>query len=88
MFDDARCVDGPAWEMLVDLYVSQLEGKSLCIGSVCVTAGVPMTNAVRIMSRLIDKGLVRREPDCDDRRRCFIALEDETRAKLDVYFSS
>lgn len=88
MFEDAHIADGPAWEMLVDLYISEIEGKCLCIGSLCVTSGVPMTNAVRILGKLLDKGLVCREPDPEDRRRCFIALRPDTRAKLNLYFSS
>lgn len=72
--------------MLVDLYVSQLQGCDLCVGSLCVTSGVPMTNAVRILGKLIDAGFVSRQSDPGDRRRCVIALSDDANAKLDLYF--
>jgi DNA-binding MarR family transcriptional regulator len=88
LFADARFADGPAWEMLVDLYVNQIEGKELCVGSLCVTAGVPMTNAVRIVGKLLDAGLIRRKPDVSDRRRCLLSLDEGTRSRLDTYFSS
>lgn len=88
LFGDVRLVEGPAWEMLVDLYVSHLEQINLCIGSLCVTSGVPMTNAVRILAKLLEAHMVVRSPDLSDKRRCFIKLSDETLAKLDTYFSS
>jgi DNA repair protein RadC len=87
LFGELRVADGPAWEMLIDLYVSQLEGKSLCVGSLCVTSGVPMTSAARLLTKLLDTGLVRRVRDPDDRRRRLIALDDATCLKLDRYFS-
>lgn len=88
LFGEARLVEGPAWEMLVDLYVSHLETTPLCVGSLCVTSGVPMTNAVRVLGKLVDAGMVVRNPDPCDKRRCVVSLSADTIGKLDTYFGS
>lgn len=88
LFGSSRLADGPAWEMLIDLYIHHLQGKQLCIGAVCIISDLPMTNAVRILGRLLDANMVCRDPDPDDRRRCFIRLHPETLAGLHCYFAS
>jgi DNA repair protein RadC len=36
-------IDGPGWEMLIDLYVHHLEGRQISVSALCVTSGLPMT---------------------------------------------
>lgn len=88
LLGSTRFVDGPAWEMLMDLYIHHLEKKRLGIGALCVTSDLPMTSAVRLLDKLLSAGLVRRVPDPDDRRRCFIELDDRLLGNLHRYFAS
>ena len=83
-----RFIDGPAWEMLTDLYIHHHEQKRLGIGALCVTSDLPMTSAVRLLDKLLSAGLVCRVPDPADRRRCFIELNDRLLNDLNRYFAA
>lgn len=77
----------PAWEMLVDLFIHQAENKNLSISSLCVTANMPMSSALRLVQKLCDAGILSRIADPIDGRRSIINLEPETAQRLRAYFS-
>ena len=66
----------PAWDMLLDLTVSQLEFRRVSVTSLCVAACVPDTTALRWIKTLVTAGLFARTLDLNDGRRAFIALSD------------
>ncbi|EJU11270.1 MULTISPECIES: MarR family transcriptional regulator [Sphingomonadales] len=78
----------PAWEMLIDLFIHECERKPLSISAVCVTAGLPMSSALRLIQKLCDAGLVSRIPDPVDGRRCYIRLDPPLMQRLRAYFSA
>lgn len=76
----------PGWEMLVDLFIHECEGKDLSISSLCVTPSIPMSSALRLVQKLCDAGILRRVPDPLDGRRSIIKLEPATAHRLRAYF--
>ncbi|HZG08116.1 MAG TPA: MarR family transcriptional regulator [Allosphingosinicella sp.] len=78
----------PAWDLLLDLFVSESEGVQVCVSSACIAACVPTSTALRHIDRLVTAGHVHREEDAMDRRRVFIHLSDTMRDRLASYLRS
>lgn len=77
----------PAWEMLIDLFIHEGEGKALSTSDLCVASTIPMSSALRLVQKLCDAGLVDRTPDLMDARRSLIRLRPDTAHRLRAYFS-
>lgn len=80
--------EDPAWDMLLDLYASRLEGRRVSVSSLCIAAAVPPTTALRWIARLTERRLLARTPDPGDRRRVFIGLTDEAVRALQAYLGA
>ena len=76
----------PAWDILLDLKAAGQEGQHVSVSSLCIAAAVPPTTALRWITAMTESGMLVRRQDPADARRVFIALSDETSAKLDDYF--
>lgn len=76
----------PGWEMIVDVFIHELERKQLPVTSLCVTAGIPMSSALRLAQRLVDAELLIRVPDPYDGRRSFVKLGPGIAQRLRAYF--
>jgi DNA-binding MarR family transcriptional regulator len=72
----------PAWDILLDLYASEVEGRQVSISSACVASSVPATTALRWLNTLADSGLVARAPDGSDARRSNLELTPLGRSSL------
>jgi hypothetical protein len=77
----------PAWDLLLDLFISGEERGEVSITSVCIGATVPGSTGLRHLTMLHDRGLVSIRPDPSDRRRRYIRLEHHVRDRLIRYFS-
>ncbi|MBN8816983.1 MAG: winged helix-turn-helix transcriptional regulator [Sphingomonas sp.] len=80
--------EDPAWDMLLDLYAAELEGAQVSVSSLCIAAAVAPTTALRWIGRMTDVGLFVRQPDPFDRRRAFLGLSAEARAKMESYLTA
>jgi hypothetical protein len=78
----------PAWDMFLDLFEARLTGRQVSVSSLCIAAAVPATTALRWIKGLTDQGLFVRIADPQDGRRVFIALSDDTAARLHDYLSA
>lgn len=76
----------PAWDMLLDLYASHYEQKTVSVSSLCIAAAVPATTALRWIKGMADNGYFARTADPDDGRRIYITLSDDGRERMDRYF--
>ena len=76
----------PAWDMLLDLYHAEQQGKAVSITSACIAASVPSTTALRWINALVSQGYLHRQPDPADGRRAFLSLTVSAREKLDSLF--
>ena len=72
----------PAWDLLLDLFVSELEGEQVAVSSACIATGVPTTTALRCINRLVKAGLLIRTIDPDDARRSIVTLDPDCATKV------
>ena len=77
--------EDPCWDMLLDLMINHLQGRRISVSSLCIASGVAQTTALRRISELHDRGLVRRIADEKDGRRVFIELTEQGIAALSDY---
>ena len=75
----------PAWEMLAELMRAGLAGQQVTVSSLALASKSPMTTALRRIDDLVAGGLVTRVPDPADRRRTFVELTDEGRARMQAF---
>ena len=64
----------PAWDILLDLFVSHHEGRQLSVSAVCIGARAPSATALRYLTMLQEAGLVQRTRDETDGRRSHVQL--------------
>jgi hypothetical protein len=76
-FFEGELFADPAWDMLLDLFASELERRRVSVSSLCIAAAVPPTTALRWIGTLHDAGLFERHADPSDRRRAYIALSQK-----------
>ena len=87
-FFAAELFADPAWDMLLDLAASRLEGRQVAVSSLCIAAAVPATTALRWIKTLTDEGLFVRVADSHDGRRVFIELSEPAAAGMIAYFQA
>jgi hypothetical protein len=75
----------PAFDMLLDLYASRLEGNRVAVSSLCIAASVPPTTALRWIKALTDRGLFVRSADPQDGRRVYIELSNDCARAMGRY---
>jgi DNA-binding MarR family transcriptional regulator len=78
----------PAWDILLDLYAANLEGKSVSVSSLCIAAAVPPTTALRWITTMTEHKALVRKQDPNDARRVFIGLSEDSEERLAAYFAS
>lgn len=67
----------PAWNMLLDLFIARLEGRAICVSSLCIAARVPATTAHRWIRGMEQHGEIVRRADPIDGRRFYLAMSDQ-----------
>ena len=75
----------PAWDILLNLFRSDLADERVTVPGACDWAGVPASNALRWISTLERHGLVLREVDQGDSMSASIVLAPATRNALRRY---
>jgi DNA-binding MarR family transcriptional regulator len=78
----------PAWDMLLELYLSTLTQIRVATSSLCLGAAVPATTALRWINALEAEGLIERRSDPLDGRRVFVALSPKGIDQMQAYFRS
>ena len=72
----------PAWDMMLDLFIAEAEGKPLSITASCIGSAVPSSTALRWLVMLEKRGLVERSADPRDARRVFLHLTARGRENM------
>src|SRR3990170_5848442 len=85
-FFEAELFADPAWDILLELYAAMLEQQRITVGTLCVASAVPSTTALRWISILEGKGLIRREADPMDGRRFHLSLSSSGLEAIASYF--
>ena len=73
------------WNMLLDLYVNEEQGRGASLSSLGIASGGPQTTSQRQILVLERLGLIHIESDLRDRRRRCVYLSAATRGSLDAY---
>jgi hypothetical protein len=71
----------PGWDILLDLFACESEGRPVSVGSACIASAVPLTTALRHVSKLEELGFITRSYGTD-RRRVDLSLTTEARTKI------
>lgn len=85
VFSAALLFGEPAWDILLDLFIAELEGKSLSVTAACLGASVPTSTGLRWLAILEDQRLIRRENDPRDARRVFLHLTEDGFERMTSY---
>ncbi|MEG3163132.1 winged helix DNA-binding protein [Sphingomonas sp. PB2P19] len=64
----------PAWDILLDLFISDYDDRQLSVSAVCIGARAPSATALRYLSLLQEAELVERVRDATDGRRSHVKL--------------
>ena len=83
---DATLFSDPAWDILLELFAAEHEGRRVQVTSVGLAAGIPLTTALRWIGMLEHRQLIERRADPLDRRRTYLSLTDEGARLLTEYF--
>lgn len=78
----------PGWDILLDLFAAQEEGREVSVSSLCIAAAVPPTTALRWIGNMTEAGYLVRRQDPHDARRVYIELSEAMSEKLKYYFES
>ena len=78
----------PAWDILLDLFIAQGEGKPVSVSSACIGSASPATTGLRWLGVLADEGLVVRENDLEDHRRVLVRLTRTGSAAMERFFDA
>jgi hypothetical protein len=73
----------PAWDVLLDLFASEVEGRRISVSSACIASGVATSTALHWIRKLETCGLVYRERDQSDGRRTFLRMSMSARAAVE-----
>lgn len=77
-----------SWEILLDLYVSELRREQPSLTAVAGSAGIPLTSALRRIHELDARGIVALTPDEKDRRRATVHLTNQGKEAVRLFMNS
>ena len=72
----------PAWDMLLDLFIHEVEGRKISVTSLCLASSAPSTTALRYIDLLEKHGLLSRSKCATDQRVTFVHLTRTAMMKL------
>jgi DNA-binding MarR family transcriptional regulator len=75
----------PAWDILLDLFVANIDGIRVSITSACLATSCPPTTALRWITVLESQKLVERAGDAKDQRRSWLYLTELGTKKMTAY---
>lgn len=77
----------PSWDIMLDLYCAHCTGKTVSVSSACYASAGPPTTGLRHLAALEGRGLIDREFDPFDRRRCFVRISATGLVMMDKWLS-
>jgi DNA-binding MarR family transcriptional regulator len=66
----------PAWDMMLELFISEAEGRPTPVKNLCLAACTSVSTALRRLDGLLDCGLVEKVGDDTDARRSLVMLTE------------
>jgi DNA-binding MarR family transcriptional regulator len=87
-FFKASLFSDPAWDILLELFAAEQEGRRVSISAAGLTAEIPLTTALRWINALEREDLVERAADPTDARRTFLQMTGKGLRAMRLYFQS
>jgi DNA-binding MarR family transcriptional regulator len=87
-FLPSKLCSDPAWGMLLELYVAQLEQRRISITAVSRGAGVAETTGLRWLDAFAREGLISKRCDPLNARRVWVSLSASGMEAMRAYFAS
>lgn len=84
-FFDAGLFADPAWDMMLDLFVAEAEGRETPVMNLCLSSQVPETTTLRWVKTLEHAGVFIRQKDEHDQRRVLVRLSPSAAKGLAAY---
>lgn len=84
----AAAAEEPGWSILLLLVEHDGSARRVAVSAACQIDGVAPTTALRHVAILVSLGLVERQADRGDRRRCWLALTAAARLALNGYLAA
>ena len=75
----------PVWDILLGLFVAELEQKHVSVSSSVLAAKVPLTTGLRYIRQMELSDLIYRTPAPFDGRKTYISLTQSTSQKMQFY---
>lgn len=85
-FEELPDLMSQAWTILMEIFKTEMSGRSAYVTTVAVGSSVPVSSTHRHLDTLENKNLVRRLRDAADKRRIQVQLTDKARAQLVNFF--
>lgn len=76
----------PAWQMMLELYVSHYREEQSTVTNLCIVSDEPQTTALRWIEILVSQGFVSRSNSKYDKRLKLLSLTAKAIDRLDRYF--
>lgn len=76
----------PAWDMLLEVFARDLEGREGCLSEIAGASSIRLTTALRWVEILEDQGLLTRRADPSDARRGILQLSNLGKRVMELYF--
>ena len=86
-FFEPHLTRGSAWEIITDVYLSQINGEKLSLSAIAVESLTPRSTIMRQVSALVDRGDLKKSADGQDRRRYWISLNDRLLRDMEAYIA-
>ena len=71
---DGHLFSDPAWDIMLELFVAEIEMREVPVTNLCFTSNVPDTTVLRWIKTLCHEDLVVRHKDKVDKRRVLVQL--------------
>jgi hypothetical protein len=84
-FFDTGLFADPAWDMMLDLFVAEAEGRETPVMNLCLSSQVPETTTLRWVKTLEHAGVFIRQKDAHDQRRVLVRLSPTAAKSLAAY---
>lgn len=75
----------PAWNMLIDLFIEDIQGRRVSVTSAGIASRGPPTTALRWIALMHGEGLVERQASATDRRRTWLSLTPKGSSMIKKY---
>lgn len=74
----------PIWDMLLDLYIAEQEGRGVYLWSLCIAAHIPISTAHRKVAEMEKQGLLVRKAAFRDRRMIGVKMTLDGRTRIEA----